>query len=207
MTTSTPKLFARLRHELAERLPEKRFLHVLGVEGLTTSLALRHGVNPEKAILSALLHDYFKAVPKSELSVMMNDVKHPITPRPEDWDHPQIWHGLIAAQWAWSTLSVTDSEVLEAVYFHTTGRRNLSPVGLVLYIADCLEPSRDYRDVVELRKKILDLPLHHAAYEVSKIKLLKLERKATNIHPDTVEMRDWLAEIITSRHDALEQES
>ena len=44
-----------------------------------------------------------------------------------------------------------DDEVYDAIFYHTTGRANMSLAGKILYIADYIEPNRDFPGVEQLR--------------------------------------------------------
>ena len=46
---------------------------------------------------------------------------------------------------------ITDDSILSAIRYHTTGREEMTPLEKILYLADKLEPARDYSDLAELR--------------------------------------------------------
>lgn len=189
------QLLTRIRMGLAARLTPDRLAHVFGVEGLAVILALRHCVDAEKVLLAAVLHDYHKAEDKTSLHTAINSgVDFP--PCAEDSDHPAMWHGLAAAAVARAEFGIEDLEILEAVAWHTTGRAGLGRVGLVLYVADFLEPTRNFSDVSLARREILPMPLYQAAHAVCVRKIASIERKNHLLHSKTVDMRHWLEEII-----------
>ena len=41
-------------------------------------------------------------------------------------------------------LGVNDPEILDAIKFHCTGKANMSPLGMVVYACDKIEPTRDF---------------------------------------------------------------
>jgi predicted HD superfamily hydrolase involved in NAD metabolism len=164
----------------------------MGVEGLALTLAQQHGVDPAKSLLAALLHDYSKAEPKDRLeSLMAQGTDHRASD--EDRQHPAMWHGIAAATVGRTEFSVSDSQVLEAIAFHTTGTPGMSAVGLVLYVADFLEPTRSFNGVDELRKRILPMKLREAALTVARLKIERIQRKNQPLHGRTVQMAEWLA--------------
>jgi predicted HD superfamily hydrolase involved in NAD metabolism len=191
----TSSLLTRIRAGLASRLTPDRLAHVFGVEGLAVILALRHGVDPEKVLLAAVLHDYCKAELKTTLLRGIESAAD-FPPTAEDREHPAMWHGLAATGLARSEFGVTDPEILEAIAWHTTGRPGLGPVGLTLYVADFLEPTRNFPDVSQARREILPMPLYHAAHAVCVRKIASIERKNQLLHSKTVDMRDWLEQTI-----------
>ena len=47
---------------------------------------------------------------------------------------------------------IEDEDILNAVKFHTTGRAGMSLLEKIIYIADAIEPNRNYPGVEQLRK-------------------------------------------------------
>lgn len=44
-----------------------------------------------------------------------------------------------------------DDDIFEAIYWHTTGKADMSRLEKILYIADYMEPNRDFPGVERLR--------------------------------------------------------
>ncbi len=168
----------------------------MGVEGLATGYASKWGVNTEKATLAALLHDLLKAESKSSLRKTL-EAQTDFALDAEDFDHPQAWHGMAAAVVGRRDLGIADAEVLEAAAWHTTGTPGLGDVGLVLYIADFLEPTRSFEGVEALRRELLALPPRKAALRVSEAKFESLRMEGKKPHGRTIRLRDWLTETTT----------
>jgi predicted HD superfamily hydrolase involved in NAD metabolism len=164
----------------------------MGVEGMAVLLAAQHGVCTEKVLLAALLHDYCKAEPRQRLEEQLagaNDFPLSV----EDREHPAVWHGLAAAEMALQEFGIDDAEIREAVAWHPTGGPGMGPVGLVLFVADFLEPSRDFPGVSERRAQWLGLPLEQAAHAIAREKIAVIERRGHAVHSRTRAMADWLA--------------
>ena len=157
-------------------------------------LAKRWGVDVNRAHLAALLHDLCKGLPKNEQRELMDGVTVVSLTR-ADFECPSIWHGYVAAQEAVDVFGIQDREVIEAVAFHSTGNAGLSDLGLVVYVADFLEPSRNWNGVEEFRRMVSGLELREAAYEVALRKTVRLEEKKQPVHPRSREMADWLTKI------------
>lgn len=163
----------------------------MGVEGMACLLATRWGLAPEPVLLAALLHDLFKQEPGDTLLKHISE--GPFTLSEEDEAHPQLWHGVAAASWAVNELEMHDEDVLQAVAHHTTGNSGLSSVGLVLFIADYIEPGRGCIGVPELRRAVLaaESPEMGArAVAVEKIDVIRRQRK--KLHSRTLRMAEWL---------------
>lgn len=144
-----------LHDHLQDTLTPRRFLHVLGVTHTAVALAMRHGRNSETVALAALLHDVSKPIKPDEIRRQMQAWGTDI--EPDDLDHPQIWHGMHAEKCAseWDALKGRGdrSAILEGVKYHSTAEENTSPEAQIVYLADALEPSRDYDGIDELRSK------------------------------------------------------
>lgn len=176
--------------ELARaRLSEKRYAHVKGVADTAETLARRHGLPPRKTRLAALLHDISRESSPDELlaAAQRNGMEL------DDFtaDRPMLLHGPVAAEAARRELGVEDPEVLEAVRVHTTGAPRIGPVAVAVYVADKIEPSRDYPSVEELRD-LAQKDLHETAASILRATHAHNKNKGNPTHPDSRRMLDWL---------------
>lgn len=150
--------FQTLIDDLERSLGPKRFLHVLGVTHTACALAMRHGegcgVTAERAAMAALLHDRSKPMTPAEIEA---DCKRRGSEIPEeDRPYPALWHGwhaalLVRQDFGWTEADGVD-EIAEAVQFHSTAEAGMGPLAKILFLADSLEPSRDFPGIDELRK-------------------------------------------------------
>ncbi len=155
------------------------------------TLAERWGVDAEKALIAALLHDYCKTGPDEELKAFLPE-DGPYVPTKDDMKFPQLWHGLVAAETASRDFGVVDQEILDAVAYHSTGTVDFNEIGLTLFVADHLEPTRNFAGVSETRREVLPLPLYDAAFRVAEKKLEYISREGKETHPKTRQMAEWL---------------
>ncbi|SIS67180.1 bis(5'-nucleosyl)-tetraphosphatase (symmetrical) YqeK [Alicyclobacillus vulcanalis] len=138
-----------LRQRLAESLTPARYRHVLGVVEAAVRLARRFDADVLGAELAAWLHDLSREWPSDRLLAYMRDRQLDV---PAAWlDAPILLHGPVAADIARVQYGVDDADVLNAVFYHTTGRPGMRPLEAVLFVADAIEPSRDYPGVDHLR--------------------------------------------------------
>lgn len=134
---------------LKERLSEKRFAHSIEVMKEAGRLARRFGADPEKAELAGLLHDITKECgPKEQLQLCE---KFGITVSESERAIPKILHAVTGAAVLERELGITDPEILDAVRYHTTGREGMGLLEKIIYIADCVEPTRNYYGVQKIR--------------------------------------------------------
>lgn len=184
-------LAGQIRQRLAECLPTQRLIHVLGVEGLAVALAAQWGISTTDAMLAALLHDVAKNLPREEQETLMRDA--PLyEAAEEDEGHPALWHGPAAATIASREYGIDNPDILEAVAYHTTGKPGLGGIGLAIYVADYLEPTRNQQDVSRLRRELLHVPPRDAALGVARHKLEHIRKHRREPHSRTVAMADWL---------------
>lgn len=159
-------------------------------------LAEQWGVDLEKCLAAGLLHDLAKCLKledqrkKLEACTVVPAIK-------EDFEYKNVWHGKVAAQEAYDLFGINDPQILEAVAHHSTGIAGMSEVGLVLYIADFIEPSRDWNGAEASRASILSKEMIPAAHEVATTKLKHLNQKGVKPHSLTHQMTNWLNEITT----------
>lgn len=178
------------------RTAPDRQVHVMGVEGMAVVLARRWDVDLDRTLLAALLHDLVKPLPPSELRERLDGCVV-VAPTEDDRRFPAVWHGIVAAQEAADRYAVADREVLEAIAWHSTGAVRLGAIGLTLYVADFIEPSRSWEGVEQVRQRLAQLPLLEAAFEVATLKVERLRAEKKLVHPRTLEMLDWLYQTLT----------
>lgn len=135
--------------EVRQRLSEKRFYHSQCVAEEAARLAVLYGADPEKARLAGLLHDILKDTPAEEqlkilqgFGIMMNDT---------ELANQKLWHAISGAAFLEFGLGIRDRELLSAVRCHTSGRKNMTLLEKVLFVADYISADRDYPGVEELR--------------------------------------------------------
>lgn len=138
---------------IQERMPQKRYMHTLGVEETAMKLAKHYGASAEAAQTAAILHDVAKYADVAWMEQIIRDEQ--LDMRLIGWGS-ELLHGPVAAVIATREFGITDEDVLNAMRYHTTGRANMSNLEKILYVADMLEPNRQFPGVDELRKIMYD---------------------------------------------------
>ncbi len=166
---------------LEKILNPQRFSHTINVANCAVSLAQIHGEDTEKAYLAGLLHDCAKCYSADELSEKIKSygIKLDDTSKKS----PQLWHSYVGACEAKSIYGVCDDDILNAVYYHTIGRQNMSKLEKIIYLADAIEPSRSYSGVEELRK-LSKISLDEAVLEYTKRSIEFIRSKGALVHPN-----------------------
>lgn len=177
-----------LIEDLEERLSEARFQHVLSVEKKILQLAEKYQVDPEKASIVALVHDYAKEIDSQEMLRLAkkywnNDLLDTAT--------EGIWHGFAAAYLLKTQFACKEQDIIQAVAAHTTGWFEMTSLAKVLYIADYIEDRRDFKGVKKIRK-IADQDLDQACYDKIRMTTKHLMKKEEFLFPLQIEVyNEW----------------
>ena len=176
-----------LMQKIQMRMSEQRFKHVLGVEEIAVALAKKYGASPEKASIAALTHDYAKERPDEEFKMVI--VRDGFDPELLNYNNA-IWHGLVGASFVERELGITDAEILHAIRVHTTGAAKMSLLDKIIYVADYIEPGRDFPGVQDARA-IAWADLDEAVAFETKHTLAHLLAQEQQIYPKTYNY--WVA--------------
>ena len=180
---------AALLEEVSLSVKKARFAHILRVEAKAIELAHKYAGDVESCQLAALLHDYAKDMPRSEV-VKIQQAAH-IDAEMLAFGS-QIWHGPAGAYYAKETFGVTNQEVLDAIYQHTIGGEQMSLVSKIVFIADYIENGRDFPGVSEARE-LANQDLDAAGiYKINQT-LKHLVDRAERISPGTLTVyNQWM---------------
>ena len=135
-----------IKADLKEKLPKKRYEHTLGVAYTAASLAMCYGEDILKAELAGILHDVAKAKKSFELK---DDMKGYIDPYTDGAyvaliadKAPQILHAVYAPYLAKKDYKIEDKDILSAIRWHTTGKKDMTMLEKIVFVADYIEPNR-----------------------------------------------------------------
>lgn len=174
---------------IKEKLSPLRAEHSLRVLDTALKMAAGKDVDMDKVYLAALLHDYAKEMPAEQLLRIArnNNLQTCIAEEMQ----PDLLHGPVGAWLCKEELNIHDEEVLQAIRYHTTGRVSMSMLDIIIYLADLIEPGREYKRVDELRNIYEENLYEGLLFAFDATILYVLERKFL-IHHLTVEARNWL---------------
>ncbi len=141
--------YAWLRKKAYAMLDAKRVPHVAGCEEEAARLAQRWGADEEKAREAGILHDITKKEKLDEQLRLCE--KYGIILDEMERSEGKLLHAKTGAGIAKYEFGC-DDEVYGAIYWHTTGHEDMTLLEKVIYMADYIEPNRDFPGVEELRK-------------------------------------------------------
>lgn len=160
----------KLRAVSYSMIRAKRIPHVKGAEETAVSLAKRYGVDAELARRAAILHDCTKYLELDEQLAICR--KYGILLDELERKSVKMLHSKTGAALAKHMFGETQ-EVCNAIACHTTGKPDMSTFDKVLYLADYIEPTRDFEGVEELRML--------AFHDLDKAMILGLETTITEL--------------------------
>jgi len=151
------ELLAQARALLASRLSPGSVAHSERVATSAVALARRSGVDVDDAELAGLLHDYARDESGESLLALSDTLGIPLTPF--ERNNPRLLHARVGAALARRDLPAIGEAVLSAIEVHTVGGLPMSDLDKVVYLADMIEPARDFDGVEALRAACDTLPL------------------------------------------------
>lgn len=177
-----------ITEKLKQNLKENRFLHSVSVAETAKGLALSNGVDENKAYLAGLIHDLAKGYSDEEL--LNKALKYNIAPKEELKKMLPVLHSFVGAYELKKLFGIEDKEIFDAVYYHTTGKEAMAPLTAIVYLADAIEPLRNYPDAERLRF-LAKKSLNDAIYEYASMTIDYVAKKGHYLHPDTLKVRDY----------------
>ena len=178
--------YSQMTLMLKRSLSEYRLRHTLSVAETAVWIANRFGVDPAQAHLAGMLHDCAKGMDAPTLLRLIKNGG--ISADDLELSMPALLHAPAGAALARTQYHVSDQNVLAAIRWHTTGRRNMTPLEKVVYLADMIEPGRAYyHGLDELRARArenLDDAVHMAAAQSAAY----VASRGKKLHPRTNEL-------------------
>lgn len=142
------QVIGRIRGLLDVRMKDarKRRNHSLGVARTAASLAVAYGEDAFLAYAAGLIHDWDKVIPDDEL--LARAIHYGIEVAGAPALAVPLLHGPVAARELPELFPELPAPVFRAVARHTTAACDMTPLDMVVFVADAIEPGRkgDYAD-------------------------------------------------------------
>ena len=181
----------KLEKVVVSLLKPNRVAHVLGCRDTAAELARIWGANEEDAARAGLLHDITKALDGplqltlcQEYDIMLDDFSK---------KNPKTLHALTGSLVA-KRIFGENQAVVDAIESHTTGKGNMNTLEKIIYVADYMEPNRDFPGVEELRR-LAYTDLDKALKMGLEMTLSMLKEQKRQISPGSCEALAWLQEM------------
>jgi predicted HD superfamily hydrolase involved in NAD metabolism len=121
---------------------QHRYAHILGVARTSAQLARAHGLDAAQALTAGLLHDLARLYSGDRLIRECEERGMPIDAF--ERANPIVLHARLGAELARDEFGVNDEAILSAIRKHTVAAATMSPLDEIVYLADGLEPGRDF---------------------------------------------------------------
>ena len=180
--------FRQLRPVALSYLKYKRIPHVLGTEQEAIRLAERYGADVEKARVAALLHDCTKKLDMEEQLALCR--RYGIQLDELEQKALKLLHAKTGAAIARDVFGV-DDEIYRAIWWHTTGHAGMTLLEKIMYLADYIEPSRDFPGVDKLRS-VCYKDLDEGLLLGLEMTIEEMTSMGNPVHHATIEARDAL---------------
>lgn len=161
----------------------KRLPHIRGTEQTAVELALRWGADPEKMRRAAILHDCTKYISREEhlaicerCGIELDDMER---------GAEKLLHSKSGAALAHEMFG-QDEEIFTAILYHTTGRENMTLAEKILYLADYIEPCRNFPEVAEMRR-MAEIDLDYAVLMGVRLSIQEMKERNRIVHHNTLE--------------------
>jgi len=171
-------------------LKPNRVAHVLGCRDTAVALAKRWGADPVAAARAALLHDITKALDGPLQLTLCRSYGIILSNFSEA--NPKTLHALTGSLVADRIFGESEA-VINAIASHTTGKADMNTLEKIIYVADYMEPNRNFPGVEPLRKLAYS-DLDGALKLGLEMTLETLKEQGREISPESRQALAWLNE-------------
>ncbi len=167
-----------------ENLDSERFEHCQRVAETSKVLCRKFGLNEKKGYSCGLAHDMCKRLSDAQFLTLAACDGYEISE--SEKEKPSLLHGRAAAVLLRNSFGVQDQEYLDAIAWHTYGKKDLTDLGLVVFAADKIEPGRENM-TKELYEEMLNLSLKDLCIRIVKENMEYLKEKKCRVSKETLE--------------------
>ncbi|MGN0702314.1 MAG: bis(5'-nucleosyl)-tetraphosphatase (symmetrical) YqeK [Lentihominibacter sp.] len=147
-STDHEQLKEKILEYIRMNLKESRLQHTYRVAETAVVMAVKEGADVRKAEIAALLHDCARNLPPERLNTLVTELGLPDRYR----DNVNLSHSKVGAAFARCVFAIEDRDILNAISYHTTGRCGMTTLEKIVFLADAIEPGRDYPGVEAIRE-------------------------------------------------------
>ena len=181
--------FSKTKKTLRKYLDRDRFEHSEGVMYTAAALAMRYGENLEKAQIAGILHDCAKCIPDNKKLKICE--KNHIEITEAEKCSPFLLHAKVGAYIAKEKYNIEDTEILDAIACHTTGKPAMTLLEKIIYISDYIEPMRNKASNLEEVRKMAFVDLDETLFKILSDTLVYLEKSSKKMDPMTMQTYEY----------------
>lgn len=179
----------KINEILKTAVTEKRYNHSVRVAEMMEKLCIHYGLNSDMGYFAGIAHDLCKYVPENELFEIVAEDAMEITKAEKE--SPVLLHGRAAAVVLKRDYGVINKDVLEGIAFHTFGKPYMSEIGMLLFVADKIEPGRP-QACEEYYNRLFSLSLKEMTLSVLEENIQYLHNKGKEPSDLSFDMQKWL---------------
>ena len=161
----------------------KRLPHIRGTEEEAVRLARRWGADEEKMRRAAILHDCTKYLSLEEHLAICE--RYGVELDEMERVTEKLLHSKTGALLARHMFG-QDDEIYQSIFYHTTARGDMTLGEKIIYMADYIEPNRDFPEVEEMRALAYS-DLDAAVAMGTRMAIEEMREKGRKVHPNTQE--------------------
>lgn len=158
--------YNKIKEKLSKKLSVKRFDHTIGVSYTAAAMAMRYGLDVDRAAMAGLLHDCAKYMTDDEL--IEKCTKYGIECSETELRNGYLLHAKLGAYLSKEKYGIEDEEICSAVRYHTTGKPAMSVLEAIVFTADYIEPGRKVLSNFKLIRSMAFVDLDEAVYLILK---------------------------------------
>lgn len=185
---------AEMKNKLVGFLSTRRYKHSIGVMEEAGRLAAHYQADIQKAEIAGLLHDCAKYIEEQEAILLLRHFGE----EPDEIQKKsfQLLHGMLGYHIAREQYEVTDEDILQAIYWHTTGKAGMTLLEKIIFVADYTEPNRAFDGLDKIRNTAY-VDLDYSILLCADSSIRHVLSKGQLLHPLTIETRN---DVLMNRH-------
>ena len=174
-------ILEELKLKCHEQLSQKRYEHVLRVSQMVKKLSNVYVFDHANLQIAVFLHDLYKEMEINKQKEII--IKY--YPKYLHENH-EIFHGKVAAYYAKNIYNIQDNSIIEAVEYHTTGKKGMNLETKILLIGDFIEEGRTFKGIDEIRNLALHGKLDEALIKMFEHTFRYLKTRGLMISRDSI---------------------
>ncbi len=155
----------------------KKYSHLLGVSEMAQRLANIYNVDKKKALIAALLHDYYKYETLEEMLSVIDDCDKEYCKK-----NSYLAHAYASANALKYEFDIDDIDIYNAIKHHVIGKRNMDILEKIIFISDYTEANRKFPNCVKTRELLFSYGIDTAIYAATYFSIKENEKRGNKIN-------------------------